>query len=96
MSPVSLCRKAETMSFGVWILLGLVSGFVTNRGDGSSPLARDMALGVLGALVGGLMFHLIGQTAVTGINIWSILVSVLGAAAVLLAYHAIVGRTSRA
>jgi uncharacterized membrane protein YeaQ/YmgE (transglycosylase-associated protein family) len=85
------------MSFIAWIVLGLISGFITSRvvdGRSQSPL-RDMALGVLGAFVGGLMFHLIGQTGVTGINGWSVFVSVLGAAAVLLGYHAIVGRPSR-
>jgi uncharacterized membrane protein YeaQ/YmgE (transglycosylase-associated protein family) len=86
------------MSFIAWILIGLISGFITNKViDGRSQRpSRDMALGVLGAFVGGLMFHLIGQTGVTDINVWSVFVSLLGAAAVLLGYHAIVGRPSRA
>jgi uncharacterized membrane protein YeaQ/YmgE (transglycosylase-associated protein family) len=86
------------MSFIVWIFLGLISGFVSHKVDDGSRqgLLRDIALGVLGAFAGGLMFHLIGQTGVTGINIWSIFVSVLGAGAVLFGYHAIVGRSSQA
>lgn len=84
------------MSIIAWIFLGLISGFIaskitTGRGQGSL-----MALGILGALVGGVMFHLIGQTGVTGLNLGSVFVSVIGAAAVLAAYHTISGRRSAA
>ena len=86
------------MSIIAWIFLGLISGFIaskitTGRGQGS---LIDMALGILGALVGGVMFHLIGQTGVTGWNLWSVFVSVIGAALVLAAYHTISGRRSAA
>ena len=86
------------MYFIAWISLGLVCGFIASKvvdGAGQEPL-RDMALGVLGAFVGGLMFHLIGQTRVAGLDFWSLFVPVLGAAAVLTGYHVVVGRRSGA
>jgi uncharacterized membrane protein YeaQ/YmgE (transglycosylase-associated protein family) len=86
------------MSIITWIFLGLISGFIASKvvdGRGRG-LLMDMALGVLGAFVGGLMFHLVGRTGVTGLNLWSVFVSVIGAAAVLVVFHAVSGRRSRA
>jgi uncharacterized membrane protein YeaQ/YmgE (transglycosylase-associated protein family) len=84
------------MSIIAWVFSGLISGLVASKvTDGSSQGSlKDMALGVLGAFVGGVMFHLVGQTSVTGLNMGSVLVSVIGAAAVLVAYHAVSGRRS--
>jgi len=82
------------MSIIAWILLGLVSGFLASKvvnGSGEG-LVLDMVLGVVGAFVGGAAFHLVGQTGVTGFNIWSIFVSVVGSILVLVAYHAVRGR----
>lgn len=86
------------MSIIAWILLGLVSGFIASkfvngRGEG---LFFDMVLGVVGAFVGGAAFHLIGRAGVTGFNVWSLFVSVMGSILVLAAYHAVRGRTVRA
>jgi uncharacterized membrane protein YeaQ/YmgE (transglycosylase-associated protein family) len=82
------------MSILAWILLGLVSGFLASKivnGTGEG-IVLDMLLGVVGAFVGGAAFHLIGQRGVTGFNIWSVFVSVIGSVLVLVAYHAIRGR----
>jgi len=51
----------------------------------------DIALGILGALVGGWLFNLFGAAGVTGFNLWSLLVAVIGAMALLVVYHAIRG-----
>ena len=82
------------MSIIAWIVLGLFAGFIASkivnrRGEG---LLRDIILGVVGAMVGGFLFHLIGATGVTGFNLWSLFVAVLGAVVVLVVYHAIAGR----
>jgi uncharacterized membrane protein YeaQ/YmgE (transglycosylase-associated protein family) len=82
------------MSIIARIVLGLVSGFlaskiVNGRGDG---LLLDMVIGVLGAFVGGAAFHYMGRTGVTGLNLWSLFVSVLGSIVVLAVYHAVRGR----
>ena len=77
-----------------WILLGLISGFVASKivnhtGEGA---LLDIVLGVVGALVGGFIFNALGATGVTGFNIWSMFVAVIGAVLVLVLYHAIQGR----
>jgi uncharacterized membrane protein YeaQ/YmgE (transglycosylase-associated protein family) len=82
------------MSIVAWIVLGLVSGFiasniVNNRGEGT---LLDILLGVGGAVVGGFVFNMFGARGGTGLNLWSMCVSVVGAALVLVAYHAVAGR----
>jgi uncharacterized membrane protein YeaQ/YmgE (transglycosylase-associated protein family) len=91
-------RERLPMSIIAWILLGLVAGFIASKvvnGTGEG-LFLDMALGVVGAFVGGAAFHLIGHAGVTGFNLWSLFVSVMGSILVLIAYHAVRGRRARA
>jgi uncharacterized membrane protein YeaQ/YmgE (transglycosylase-associated protein family) len=84
------------MGIIAWIVLGLIAGFIASKivnRSGEGPLL-DIVLGVVGALVGGFLFNLVGAAGVTGFNIWSILVAVAGAVVLLLAYHAIADRRS--
>jgi uncharacterized membrane protein YeaQ/YmgE (transglycosylase-associated protein family) len=79
------------MSFLVWIILGLISGFIASKvvnkqGEG---WIGDIVLGIIGAVVGGWLFGLLGARGVSGLNLYSVLVSVVGAVVVLFAYHAI-------
>lgn len=79
------------MSLLAWIVLGIVAGFIGSKlvnktGEG---LIRDLVLGVVGAIVGGWLFALFGQSGVTGLNLYSLLVAVVGAVVVLVVYHAI-------
>ena len=79
------------MSFLVWIVLGLIAGFigskiVNKRGEG---LILDIILGIVGALVGGWLAGMIGLAGVSGLNLYSILISVAGAVVVLLVFHAV-------
>jgi uncharacterized membrane protein YeaQ/YmgE (transglycosylase-associated protein family) len=82
------------MSVLAWIVLGLIAGFIAsklvNRSGGN--LLLDLVLGVVGAFVGGFLFTRFGAAGVTGLNIYSILVSIVGAVVVLFIYHALVGR----
>jgi uncharacterized membrane protein YeaQ/YmgE (transglycosylase-associated protein family) len=82
------------MSILAWIVLGLIAGFIAsklvNRSGGS--LVLDLLLGVVGAFVGGFLFTRFGAAGVTGLNLYSILVAIIGAVIVLFIYHAIVGR----
>jgi uncharacterized membrane protein YeaQ/YmgE (transglycosylase-associated protein family) len=66
---------------------------INGRGQG---FFTDIALGVVGAVVGGELFRLLGHTGVTGFDLWSLFVSVIGAVLALVAYHAVSGRRSRA
>ncbi len=85
------------MSIIAWIILGLIAGFIASkivnkRGEG---MLRDILLGIVGALVGGWLFHAFGAAGVTGLNLYSLLVAVIGAIVFLVIYHAIAGRGSR-
>jgi len=82
------------MSIISWIILGLIAGFigskiVNRQGQG---LMLDIALGVIGAIVGGVLFSLLGATGITGLNIYSMIVAIIGSVVVLWAYHALAGR----
>jgi uncharacterized membrane protein YeaQ/YmgE (transglycosylase-associated protein family) len=84
------------MSLIGWIILGLISGFIASKivnraGEG---VILDILLGVIGAVVGGWLFHTFGMAGVTGFNLYSMLVAIVGAIVVLVLYHAIAGRPS--
>jgi len=71
--------------------LGLIAGYiasmlVNNRGEG---LPFDILLGIVGAVIGGWIFNAAGATGVTGFNVWSLLVAVVGAVVLLVVWHAI-------
>jgi uncharacterized membrane protein YeaQ/YmgE (transglycosylase-associated protein family) len=79
------------MSLLAWIILGLLAGFIGSKlvnktGEG---VILDIGLGIVGAVVGGFLFNLFGASGVTGLNAYSLLVSVIGAVLFLVAYHAI-------
>jgi len=86
------------MSIIAWIVLGLISGSIASKvvHGRSQDLFMDMALGVLGALVGGVMFHLVGRTDIAGFDLPSVFASALGGVTVLVFYYALSGRRSRA
>jgi len=82
------------MSIISWIILGLIAGFIGSRivnkqGEG---MLLDMALGIVGAIVGGILFSFFGATGITGLNIWSMIVAIVGSVVVLWIYHAIADR----
>lgn len=77
-----------------WIILGLIAGFigskiVESQGQG---FWLNIALGIVGAVVGGYVFDLFGASGVTGLNIYSMIVAVVGSVVVLFIYNAVTGR----
>jgi uncharacterized membrane protein YeaQ/YmgE (transglycosylase-associated protein family) len=82
------------MSVLGWIILGLISGFIASKivnktGEG---VVLDIILGIVGAVVGGWLFTTFGMAGVTGVNLYSMLVAVIGAVVVLFIYHAVTRR----
>jgi uncharacterized membrane protein YeaQ/YmgE (transglycosylase-associated protein family) len=79
------------MSFLTWIILGLVAGFIGSKivNKAGEGLLIDILLGIVGAVVGGWLFSTFGATGVTGLNLYSLLVAVVGAVVFLFAYHGI-------
>ncbi|HEY5101225.1 MAG TPA: GlsB/YeaQ/YmgE family stress response membrane protein [Steroidobacteraceae bacterium] len=81
------------MSFIAWIVLGLIAGFIASKivNKSGEGLFLDIVLGVVGAVVGGWLFNTFGMPGVTGFNIYSLLVAVLGAIVFLVIYHLLTG-----
>jgi uncharacterized membrane protein YeaQ/YmgE (transglycosylase-associated protein family) len=77
------------MSILAWIIIGLIAGFIASKivnrtGEG---VILDVLLGIVGAIVGGWLFHTFGMRGVTGLNLYSMVVATLGAAVFLVVYH---------
>jgi uncharacterized membrane protein YeaQ/YmgE (transglycosylase-associated protein family) len=79
------------MSLLAWIVLGLLAGFIASKivNKSGEGVLLDIALGIVGAVIGGFLFQTFGMAGVTGVNIYSILVAVIGAIVFLVLYHAI-------
>jgi uncharacterized membrane protein YeaQ/YmgE (transglycosylase-associated protein family) len=79
------------MSLLAWIVLGFIAGFiashiVNHHGEG---MVLDILPGVVGAVVGGWVAHLLGLAGVTNLNLQSLLVATAGSIVFLFAYHVI-------
>ena len=84
------------MSILGWLILGLVAGFIGSKivNKEGQGFLLDIALGVVGAIVGGFLFTAFGAEGVTGLNIYSMIVAIVGSVVVLVGYHAIADRRS--
>jgi uncharacterized membrane protein YeaQ/YmgE (transglycosylase-associated protein family) len=77
------------MSIGVWIVTGLVVGFLVSKlivrsGYG---LVRDVGLGVAGAVLAGLIFGAVTTPEANGIDVFGLVVTIAGAIASLITYY---------
>jgi uncharacterized membrane protein YeaQ/YmgE (transglycosylase-associated protein family) len=77
------------MSILAWIVLGLIAGFIGSKivnktGEG---ILLDILLGMVGAVVGGFLFKAVGASGVSGLNVYSLIVAVIGSVVFLLIYH---------
>jgi uncharacterized membrane protein YeaQ/YmgE (transglycosylase-associated protein family) len=85
------------MSILAWLVVGLIAGFLAKYvvpGEGPGGVIGDLVIGVVGAILGGWIFGLLGHSGVTGINIYSILVALVGAVVLLFIARALSGRRS--
>jgi uncharacterized membrane protein YeaQ/YmgE (transglycosylase-associated protein family) len=82
------------MSIIGWIVLGLIAGFIASRivNKTGSGFLMDIVIGIVGAVVGGFIFSAFGMSGVTGFNIYSMIVAIIGAIVLLWIYHAVAGR----
>ena len=83
------------MSVLAWMALGLIAGLVASNilSHSGQGLLLDIVLGIVGAVVGGFLVTAIGARGVTGFDLYSMLVAIVGAIVVLWAYHAFGGRS---
>jgi uncharacterized membrane protein YeaQ/YmgE (transglycosylase-associated protein family) len=85
------------MNIILWLVLGALAGWIGSllvRGTGLGLLG-DIVVGIVGAFIGGFIVSLFGGTGVTGFNIWSLVVAVIGAIVLLLIVRMVRGGTRR-
>jgi uncharacterized membrane protein YeaQ/YmgE (transglycosylase-associated protein family) len=82
------------MGIIAWIVLGAIAGCITNMiMGGREGVIATIILGIVGAVVGGWLAGTVLKVAdVTGVNIESIVVAVIGAVIVVAVYRMVVGR----
>jgi uncharacterized membrane protein YeaQ/YmgE (transglycosylase-associated protein family) len=94
-------RKGDVMDgLGIigWIILGGLAGWVASMIAGTNArqgLLGNILTGIVGGVLGGLLFGLLGGSGVTGFNLWSFLVAVVGAVILLLLWRAVRGGAVR-
>ncbi|MDR3411746.1 MAG: GlsB/YeaQ/YmgE family stress response membrane protein [Formivibrio sp.] len=79
------------MSLLAWVILGLIAGFIASKivsGTGQGAL-MDIVIGIVGSILGGWLFNTFGMAGVTGFNLYSLFVAIVGAGLLLVIYHAI-------
>ena len=84
------------MGIIAWLILGLIAGFIASKlvNKSGEGVAMDIVLGIVGAVVGGFIANALGFHGITGFDLYSILISVLGAVIVLIVYHSMTRRGS--
>jgi uncharacterized membrane protein YeaQ/YmgE (transglycosylase-associated protein family) len=83
------------MSFLAWIIVGLLAGWLAKMispGPERAGLLATLLIGVVGAIVGGLIANALGYAGATGVNIYSIIVATLGAVLFLWIWKALIVR----
>jgi uncharacterized membrane protein YeaQ/YmgE (transglycosylase-associated protein family) len=100
--PVAVGLAAASVSLGrevamgiiAWIVLGAIAGWITNMiMGGKEGVIATIILGIVGAVVGGWLAGTVLKVAdVTGVNVESIVVAVIGAVIVVAVYRLVIGR----
>lgn len=70
------------MNFIIWIIFGALAGWIASMvmgTDGQQGAVMNIVLGIVGAFIGGFIFNMFGASGVSGFNVYSLLVAVLGA-----------------
>ena len=84
------------MSILVWVVLGLIAGVLASVVmKGGFGILGDIVVGIVGALLGGWLYTQVGGHAVTGINLPSILIAVVGACILIAVLRMLSGSRAR-
>lgn len=91
---VSNRQQDSALSFTAWIVLGLIVGFITSKilNKTGYGRARDVLLGIVGAIVGGFLSNLLGKPGAPGPDLYSLFVAGVGAVVFLIVYHGLFRR----
>ena len=83
------------MGILAWIVLGLIAGAIAKflmPGRDPGGIIVTILIGIVGAVIGGFIGGSLGMGDVTGVNLWSIVLAVVGAMILLLVYRMVIGR----
>ena len=81
-----------------WIILGLIVGALAKwimPGKDPGGIIITIVIGIVGALIGGFLSSLVGLSTVTGLNLWSIIIALVGALVLLWLYRMVKGKAGR-
>ncbi len=70
------------MGIILWIILGGLAGWIASmlmKTDREQGTIADIVIGIIGAVIGGFVMGFFGQTGVTGFNLYSLVVAIIGA-----------------
>jgi uncharacterized membrane protein YeaQ/YmgE (transglycosylase-associated protein family) len=70
----------------LWIILGAAAGWIASvlmKRDAQMGAVANIIVGIVGAVIGGFLFNLLGLPGDTGFNIWTLLVAIVGAVVLL-------------
>lgn len=84
------------MNVIVWIVFGALAGWIASlimRTDAEQGGLMNIAVGIAGAVVGGFIMQALGGSGVTGFNLGSLIVAILGAVLLIAIYKAMTRRT---
>jgi uncharacterized membrane protein YeaQ/YmgE (transglycosylase-associated protein family) len=83
------------MNIIAWIIFGAIAGWLASKimsTDDEQGAIANIVIGILGAVIGGFIMQAVGSSGVTGFNIRSFLVAILGAVVLLGLYKMVRGR----
>jgi uncharacterized membrane protein YeaQ/YmgE (transglycosylase-associated protein family) len=76
----------------VWIVFGALAGWIASiimKRDAQMGAAANIIVGIIGAFIGGFLMNTFGAAGVTGFNVYSLLVAILGAVVLLFLVRAV-------
>ena len=74
------------MGIILWLIFGAIAGWIASvimHNNSNQGTMSDIVLGIIGAVVGGFLMGLVGQSGVDGFNLYSMIVAVIGASVVI-------------
>lgn len=80
-----------------WLIIGALAGWIASLITGNDKrmgLGKNLVAGIVGGFLGGLVMNLLGGYGVTGFNLWSLFVAVVGAVILLWIVNAFTGHTT--
>ena len=85
-------KEVLTMGILAWIIFGALAGWIASlimRTDGQQGALMNIVVGIIGAMIGGFVMGALGGNGVTGFNLYSLIVAIIGAVILLAVVRAV-------